>query len=232
MAETAEIQSSASAKTAVSLPSFDHSRKLDVREPQASNAGGSQKTVLIAVVLLGVAAAGYFGWSKMQSGHSQNAPQSIAAGAASLPPAPAAAVTQPSENESPLQSPEAVVNGSPQVLASSKPSAAVAAEVPGVKALNTVKPASGENVASEAKATSSTPPQPAPALIVNNGVSNQPKPVETAQEPEQPPTATSIATGTDNSALTGIVNTNAINAQKAPQQTLENFARGFARPDS
>jgi len=218
--ETAERQSSAPAKAAVSLPSLDHSRKLDVRELQASNAGGSKKTVLIAVVLLGVAVAGYFGWSKMQSGHSQNAAQSIAAGAASLPPAPAAAVTQPSENESALQPPDAVVNGSPQVLAPSKPSAAVAAEVPGVKALNPVKAASSENAASEIKATSSTPPEPRPALIVNNGVSNQPKPVVTAEEPEQPPTATSIATGTDNSALTGIVNTNAINAQKAPQQTL------------
>ena len=32
--------------------------------------------------------------------------------------------------------------------------------------------------------------------------------------------ATSIATGSDSSALTGLVNTNAINAQRAPQQTL------------
>ena len=32
--------------------------------------------------------------------------------------------------------------------------------------------------------------------------------------------ATSIATGSDSSALTGLVNTNVINAQRAPQQTL------------
>jgi protein TonB len=50
-------------------------------------------------------------------------------------------------------------------------------------------------------------------------VSNQPK-TEAAPEPEEAPAPTSIATGADNSALSSLVNTNAINAQKAPQQTL------------
>jgi protein TonB len=40
------------------------------------------------------------------------------------------------------------------------------------------------------------------------------------QESEQAPAATSIATGTSTNALSGIVNTTAINAQKAPEQSL------------
>ncbi len=50
-------------------------------------------------------------------------------------------------------------------------------------------------------------------------MSNQPK-TEAVPEPEEAPAPTSIATGVDSSALSGLVNTNAINAQKAPQQTL------------
>jgi protein TonB len=57
-------------------------------------------------------------------------------------------------------------------------------------------------------------------LVVHNGSSAQPKPEPEAQESEQAPAATSIATGTSTTALSGIVNTTAIIAQKAPQQTL------------
>jgi protein TonB len=57
-------------------------------------------------------------------------------------------------------------------------------------------------------------------LVVHNGSSTQPKPEPEAQESEQAPAPTSIATGTGTNALSGIVNTTAINAQKAPQQML------------
>ena len=60
--------------------------------------------------------------------------------------------------------------------------------------------------------------EPAPALVVQNGGSIQAKPQ--SDDPEQAPEASSIASGAGNSAVSGIVNTNAINAQKAPQQTL------------
>ena len=56
--------------------------------------------------------------------------------------------------------------------------------------------------------------------MVQNGSSTQAKVQPEAQEPEQAPDASSIATGTGSSALSGIVNTNAINAQKAAQQTV------------
>jgi len=61
---------------------------------------------------------------------------------------------------------------------------------------------------------------PAQPLVVKNDVSPQRQSEAVAPESEQPPTATSIATGSDSSALTGLVNTNAITAQKAAQQTL------------
>src|SRR5206468_13088057 len=58
------------------------------------------------------------------------------------------------------------------------------------------------------------------ALLVKNDHPKGAKPEAEAPESEEAPSASSIATGTSNSALTGLVNTNAINAQKAPQQTL------------
>ena len=63
---------------------------------QASDAGGSKKTLLIAVVVIGLAAAGYFGWTKMQPAQSQPAVQQSAAPASSgttaLPPQPTSSV--------------------------------------------------------------------------------------------------------------------------------------------
>ncbi len=61
------------------------------QEAQAAGSGGSKKTLLVAVVLLGVAAAGYFGWTRMQSAHPTPAPQAIApatTGTASIPAEP------------------------------------------------------------------------------------------------------------------------------------------------
>ena len=61
------------------------------QEAQAAGSGGSKKTLLVAVVLLGIAAAGYFGWTRMQSAHPTPAPQAIApatTGTASIPAEP------------------------------------------------------------------------------------------------------------------------------------------------
>jgi protein TonB len=70
------------------------------------------------------------------------------------------------------------------------------------------------------KAPATDKTEVSPVLRVQNGSSTQPKVEAEVQESEQAPAVGSIATGTGNSALSGIVNTNAINAQKAPQQTL------------
>jgi len=215
----AEIWEAHSPAQTVQAPSFG---SLD---QAASGAGGSKKTLLIAVLLLGVAAAGYFGWTRMQSKQSQPAPHAIASsetGTASLPPAPVPSDTeaQPVSAEVVAQPSDPVSSAANLAPSTSKPSAAIAADVAAGKASAAAKAAETENVVTSVKAPAAVSPAPATALVVKNGLPAQPK-IETAvQEPEQPPMATSIATGTDSAALTGIVNTNAINAQKAPQQTL------------
>jgi TonB family protein len=191
-------------------------------EAQASGAGGSKKTVLIAVLVLGLAAAGYFGWTKMQSAPSQPAaPQSAnpaSTGTAALPSQPTASApeTQAAPGEVVAPQSEQGLSGTTVVPSSSKPSAAVIVEGPGTKALS--KATSDEVTVVKAPETDKA--EASPVLMVHNGSSTQPKPEAEAQEPEQAPAATSIATGTSTSALSGIVNTDAINARKAPEETL------------
>ena len=62
--------------------------------------------------------------------------------------------------------------------------------------------------------------EPAPALMVQNGSSVHLQAQPAVQETVSAPDATSIATGAGSSELSGIVNTNAINARKAPQQAV------------
>jgi periplasmic protein TonB len=191
-------------------------------EPQGSDSGGSKKTVLIAVLVLGLAAAGYFGWTKMQSAPSQPQVRQSAtpggSGTAVLPPQPTASApeTQSATGEVVTPQTESGLSGTTVVPSSSKPSAAVIAEGPGAKTLAPAKAISAEDEVTVVK-----PPATSPALMVQNGSSRQPKPEPEAQEAEQAPEATSIATGTSTNALSGIVDTTAINAQKAPQQTLK-----------
>ena len=101
-------------------------------EPQSSDSGGSKKTGLIAVLVLGLAAAGYFGWTKMHSAPSQPAvQQSAMPGTAVLPPQPTSGPeTQPAMGEVVTPQTEAGLNGTTVVPSSSKPSAAVIAEGP------------------------------------------------------------------------------------------------------
>ena len=111
-----------------------------VSEPadsQASDSGGSKKIPIAVILVLGIAAAGYFGWTKMQSGHPQPAPQAIVptnSGTASLPPnpAPSAAESQPVADEV-VPQPAAVTTQPGSPVPSSKPSAAIVADAPGVK---------------------------------------------------------------------------------------------------
>jgi protein TonB len=203
-----------------------------VTEPahsHATDSGGSKKVPIAVILVLGIAAAGYFGWTKMQSGHTQPAPQAIAptnSGTASLPPnpAPSAPESQPVADEV-VPQPAAVTTQPGSAVPSSKPSAAIVAEAPGVKTPPATSPAtkavatSGDD-ASAVKAPAAVKAEPPQALVVKNGSSTQPKTETEAQEPEQAPAATSIANNTNNSALAGLVDTTAVNATKAPQQTL------------
>jgi protein TonB len=193
-------------------------------DPQTSDSGGSKKTVLIAVLVLGLAAAGYFGWTKMQSAHPQPAaPQSAVPAGPETPiltlqPTASNPETQPTTGD--VVAPQTGWSDTTVVPPGSKPSAAVIAEGPGAKTPGPAKAMLATDEATVVKAPATEKTEAAPVLMVQNGSSTQPKPEAEAQEPEQAPAATSIATGTSTSALSGIVNTNAINAQKAPQETL------------
>jgi len=56
---------------------------------------------------------------------------------------------------------------------------------------------------------------------VKNAPAVEPKAAPEAEEPEQAPAPASIATDASSNVLSGLVNTNAINVQKAPPQTLK-----------
>jgi periplasmic protein TonB len=211
-----DLNSASSASEAPSFTSLDGSQ-------QASDAGGSKKTLLIAVVVIGLAAAAYFGWTKMQSSHEQPAVHQSAvpanSGTAALPPQPAVSDTQSATVEVVPQQSQTDLGGV-TAAPSSKPSAAVVAEIPGARSAVPTKAAPTADDVTVIKTPETAPTEPSHALVVQNGSSIQPKVQPEAQEPEQAPEASSIATGTSSSALSGIVNTNAINAQKAAQQIV------------
>ena len=167
---------------------------------QASDAGGSKKTLLIAVVLLGLAAAGYFGWTKMQSAHPQAVPQSAAPGnpeTPALPPQATASVpeAQPATGDLVAPQPEPGLSGTTGVPVPSKPSAAVIAEVSGGKTSAPAKATPVEDDVTVVKSPATAKTEPSPALMVHNGSSIQPKAESEAQESEQAPAVTSIANG-------------------------------------
>lgn len=208
-----------SASATAQAPSFS---SLD--ENQASDAGGSKKTLLVVALLLGLAAAGYFGWTKMQSAHPQpEVPQSAvpASGTAGLPAQPVPSVP---ESQSPAgevgTQPERELATTSTFPSSSKPSAAVVVQGPGLKTSVPAKAPAEDEITVVDGPSTSTKTEPAPALMVKNGPSTRPKIEPEGQEPVVAPAATSIATGTNGSELSALVNTNAINARRAPQETL------------
>jgi len=208
-----------SASATAQAPSFS---SLD--ENQASDAGGSKKTLLVVALLLGLAAAGYFGWTKMQSAHPQpEVPQSAvpASGTAGLPaqPVPSVPESQSPASEVGTQSGRDLSTTS-TVPSSSKPSAAVVVQGPGLKTSVPAKAPAEDEITVVDGPSTSTKTEPAPALMVKNGPSTRPKTEAEGQEPVVAPAATSIATGTNGSELSALVNTNAINARRAPQETL------------
>jgi protein TonB len=209
-----------SASATAQAPSFS---SLD--ENQASDAGGSKKTLLVVALLLGLAAAGYFGWTKMQSAHPQpEVPQSAvpaSSGTAGLPaqPVPSVPESHSPASEVGTQSGRDLATTS-TVPSSSKPSAAVVVQGPGLKTSVPAKAPAEDEITVVDGPSTSTKTEPAPALMVKNGPSTRPKTEPEGQEPVVAPAATSIATGTNGSELSALVNTNAINARRAPQETL------------
>jgi TonB family protein len=208
-----ELSSGPAPADALSFPTFGQNAE------EVSGGGGSKKMLFAAVVLLGAAAAGYFGWTRMEANHPQPAAQPIvpAPARASLPsePAPSAIESQPPASEVTLtpQDSNELTSTSP----SSKPSAAVPVEPLGGKTSAPAKAAAGVDEASVIKPPSPAKEEPSQSLVVKNGASVQPK--TEAAEPEPAFSPTSIATGTDSSALSGLVNTSAASAAQVAQAT-------------
>ena len=157
-------------------------------DPQTSDSGGSKKTVLIAVLVLGLAAAGYFGWTKMQSAHPQPAAPQSAVPASPETACPAAAAHR-FEPRDPTRDgrfgapqPEPGLSGTTVVPLRSKPSAAVIAEGPGAKTPAPAKATPAEDETTVVKPPATEKTEPPPALMVQNGSSRQPKPEPEAQE--------------------------------------------------
>ena len=103
------------------------------------------------------------------------------------------------------------------------------AEIPGAK---TPAPAKAVAVANDVSLTKMQPPakpEMSRPLVVKKDLSAPAKAEVKAQEPEQAPAPTSIATGTDSSALSGLVNTNALNVTKPPAQQTLRISQGVSQ---
>jgi protein TonB len=228
IAKTAEPVTEGSWDSNPATPSIEEIRFSslgETAEQQASGAGGSKKTLLLVVALLAVTAAGYFGWTKMQQTHPQPEPQAAVPanpGTAVLPPpaSPAATDTQSAPDEVVAPAPEQSLGTPVAGPSSSKPSAAVLAEAPGAKASAPAKTAAVANDVTVIKAPGQPKPEQPQTLVVKNSPTAEAKAEPEPQEPEQAPAPASIAADSSSNVLSSLVNTNAVNVQKAPPQTM------------
>jgi len=227
IAKTAEPVAEGSWDSNPATPSVEEIRfsSLGENAEQDSSAGGSRKTLLLVFALLAIIAAGYFGWTKMQPTHSQPVPQSVAPanpGTAVLPPpaSPAATDTQAAPDAVVAQAPEQSLGTPVAGPSSSKPSAAVVADAPGVKASVPAKTPAVANDVTVIKAPGQPKPEQPETLVVKNSPAAEAKAEPEPEEPEQAPAPASIATDSSSSVLSSLVNTNAVNVQKAPPQTV------------
>jgi TonB family protein len=200
-------------------------------EAQA-NAGGSRKTLVVTVLLLGVAAAAYFGWTRMHPAQPQPAAPAAApapAGTAVLPPV---AASVPSAVESRLPADTVVVpsqdlNEPASNASSFKPSAAVLPDASAMKTPSPAKTASGPGDSSAVKASAPPKAEEPEPLVVKNGPSTLPKVEPAATDAESAPAPT-LATGSNSEALSGLVDTNAAPAVKGPQEAVR-ISKGISQ---
>jgi TonB family protein len=111
---------------------------------------------------------------------------------------------------------------------SSKPSAAVLADASAMKASGAAKTAPGASDASVAKASAPPKAEESEPLVVKNGSSALPKVVPVANDAEPAPAPTSIATGANSEALSGLVNSNPAPAVNGPQQAVR-ISKGISQ---
>jgi protein TonB len=200
------------AEPAIAAPTFS---MLD-GESEKTGAGGSKKTVLIAVVLILVlAAAGYFGWTKLHLGEllAPKPPAPAHAPAPAPMPAPQATTPAPAAAAPVTALPASRETTTPfQPLTSTEapPSAKVA--VPSKKETEPVSVPAGKP----------SPATKAPERVVVTSEAPKPavhKPVEEAGPPPAPP-ALGVGGESNSQALSGIVSATPISVPQPSPQML------------
>ncbi len=180
--------------------------------------GGNKKTILIAaVVLIAVAAIGYFGWTKMQSAAGPSVsptaspriapvqPQATAPPPSQTPAQNVASTTPPTQPESALP----IEQGPDITLSTTETRPPAAKKSTSIVAPNTII------------RTQPDAPQSAP-LVVKNEATAPAVPSPAEQEPVQPPALGSLgASNPNNQAISGIISTPAASLPHQAAQQLK-----------
>jgi protein TonB len=207
-------EASLTAMPAVEVPTF--SSLGDTQNQEASDARGSKKTLFIAVAVIAVAVAGYFGWTRMHPSSQMPGLQRPATPVQSPAPAPTPQVpnSQPQEiapagTQSQAFPDKENHNPEPEQTAtapSGKPSAAKGTIV----------------ASSDAPVVKPVPAEKTEPLVVKKEISNHPSPKPAAPEPVQAPDpdVLGVSSNTGEQTISGIVSTTPVSVPKPIQQTL------------
>jgi protein TonB len=194
--------------TVTSLNISETSSTEEFDQQDESDSGGSKRTPLIAVAVILLAVAGYFGWAKMHSGDAPPAVQQQ---------------TSPAQTE---PAPQAVVSGTPVT------SATATLGTSPHSSTETATPANGKpSPAKSPSGSSSTILDVTPveaekgpeAIVVKTAPTQSATPKPATQEPEQAPAPESLGVTSTASqkAISGIASATPINVPKQTPQTMK-----------
>jgi protein TonB len=185
--------------------------------------GGGKKTILIAAaVVVAVAAGGYVGWTKIHSASAAPAAQTLTApprtAPVQAPPAPTGPSSQTAaQATTPTTTPSQQANALPVEMGPDITLSTTETHPPAPKKVSTpiIAPNTVVRIPSE---------EPAQApLVVKNEVTN-PAPSTPAQPdatPAPPPASLSVASNTNDQALSGIMSTSGANLPRQPIQAVK-----------
>ncbi|HWY57778.1 MAG TPA: TonB family protein [Terriglobales bacterium] len=198
--------------------------------PSGEPAFGGKKIILIAAVLVAVAAAGYIGWTKMQSQNGTPSAQRLAAPpqtAPVQPPTPAqnppsASPAQDTATTAMLSQPASAppIGQGPDITLSTTATRPPAAKKsPSIIAKNTMVRTPSDAGAPTPTVVKDEAPKPAP-MVVKNEVSKPASPSPLQADSAQPPApgSLSVASNANDQAISGIMSTTASLPQQAPQK--------------
>jgi len=206
----------------IEFPTFATSIGKPRRTPSVG-AGESRKAILLAALVLVVGAAGYFGWKKTHFHFSlnfHNAAQPVQV----VPQTQAPVTAVPAPNPEPTAPVTAVgsqasTGFSPSVSSPAHEEISPTNETTAPKPKKAVAPTASSDIeAPERKATATEEPS-APAIVVKRQENKSPEPATSAEPaPEaNAPGALSVAAGSKNEAIAGLVNVSPSVPHTAPQ---------------